>query len=389
MPTVAHYHPRRGFGLLDVGLSIGVGMLAVAGYLQFQSDTTATLKAAGAADFMEQIATASSDYLRANSGTLQQNIASGSSAVIPVTGSDTVYGLPSLQSAGLLPASFTNVNGFGQSAAFIVRNVAATCTTPEPVEGMLTTYGGASMSDHELGLAMGKIGGLGGAMYARPPIGVAGTTIQGAYGTWSSPAANWNPGGGIAPTTGHLMANVSNLSSASAPWLNRYATGNPDDNTMHTNINVNGNNLDRIGNTDTQTLSDSRADNIAVNSKLMVANGGEACTANVTGCGWLVSDDGGFYDNNDSWITYQGARAGTGLKIGGTGNNLDIQGQTTAEDTLFAENGIEIRDGLLQVDGDQGIEWGNHGGAGLEMLDDSWIRTYGGNALQGISTNIL
>ena len=61
---------------------------------------------------------------------------------------------------------------------------------------------------------------------------------------------------------------------------------------------------------------------------------------NHTGGGIAVSGDGGFYDYNDGWITYNGS---TGLKIGG--NN----GQSSTGGQLYTTGGIRFSDGTVQT----------------------------------------
>lgn len=96
---------------------------------------------------------------------------------------------------------------------------------------------------------------------------------------------------------------------------------------------------------------------------------------NHTGGGIAISDDGGFYDYNDGWVTFNGS---TGLRI--TGNN----GNTSTGNQLQVEGSVQINDGTAQpgyvfvsTDGSGDGQWQNMGvgaligGTGIAISNDS------------------
>ena len=85
---------------------------------------------------------------------------------------------------------------------------------------------------------------------------------------------------------------------------------------------------------------------------------------NHSGGGIAVSDDGGFYDWNDGYITYQGS---TGLKIAGSNGNtssgsLYVQGNLTGTGNVQFQN---YTNGFLTVDGSGNLNVANGSGNGF------------------------
>jgi len=120
------------------------------------------------------------------------------------------------------------------------------------------------------------------------------------------------------------------------------------------------------------------------------AQGISACKGNAGGCGIRVSDDGGFYDQNDSWIR---AQISAGLLIRDQSNKAwrDLQARNiTAHGNLHATGTVRADKGL-QVDGktvvDDGAGWHRSQGktgwhndtysGGIYMQDKDWVRIYG------------
>jgi len=119
----------------------------------------------------------------------------------------------------------------------------------------------------------------------------------------------------------------------------------------------------------------------------------ELCKKNATGCGLKVSDDGGFYDRNDAYLTAQITK---GLKVRNAANSgwsalqsgtLSVYGTAYASSHVRADNGFQV-DGSTVIDGNTGADlwhrsyknggWYSqtHGG-GIHMTEKSWVRVYG------------
>ncbi|MGD7069372.1 shufflon system plasmid conjugative transfer pilus tip adhesin PilV [Acetobacter sp. AAB5] len=234
------------------------------------------------------------------------------------------------------------------------------------------------MDDRQVGLAMAKMGGNGGGVMKSPPPGVSSSNIQGSFASWSQPISTW-ASSGVTPTYGHVAYDLTTSGSPVSEWLNRYDTGNPEANRMHTNIDMNNNSLNNTYAVNGDGNSDIQMGNSSHTGRVDMYNGGIACQGNATGCHFDISDDGGFYDQNDGWITYQGNNPGTGLKI--KNDNLDVQGKTVTE------NGVVTSDVA-------GIQWSaNPATTGTVEASATyaggWINIAGGSGFQGVSTQIV
>jgi hypothetical protein len=153
-------------------------------------------------------------------GTLSVN---GSIAVTPAA----------LVADGDLSNSFNDFNAFGQSHILVV-SVPAAAT----LEGMVFTYGGDSIQD-PVAIRVAQSGPANAMVVLASDPG----NFEGAAGGQSVPVAAFAQAG-FAVTSGHLGAHIeAAVYAAEAPFLNRYFTGTVDDNTMHTDLNLGGNNI--------------------------------------------------------------------------------------------------------------------------------------------------
>ena len=92
--------------------------------------------------------------------------------------------------------------------------------------------------------------------------------------------------------------------------------------------------------------SNGNGSNLMVDGSISSRQGLTTCQADGTGCGITVSNDGGFYDLNNGWITMRGNQAGGGLTIDGVGNNLRVTGDATINRGLTV-NGNQIVNGTF------------------------------------------
>ena len=375
----------RGFSLIETAMALGITAATLAGFAQLQSDTTQRAKAYAVSDRMQQIAQASQSYVTAYGTQLIADIPVGGSAIIPVAKVTPAgpepggpFGLPGVQSGGFLPSSFVDTNAYAQSTVLIVNHVPASGTSPAHLEALTTTVGGQTMTDSMLGAALTKLGAMGGVVMASPPPGVAANTIQGAFGGWAQPTTSW----ASTPSVGHLQANLSFTGQGNflSDYLDRYNTGNPEANRMHTNIDANTNGIDRLTNLDTQTIDNTRGALVQVNSQLGVQNGGTACTGGVAGCGWQISGDGGFVNNNTGWISFVGNISAGGLELSGVGNNLKVGGntETVGNDTVDGALTV-VQDATFSKDT---VTVGNALVEGTQTVDNNQV-TYGDSLTYG------
>jgi hypothetical protein len=133
-----------------------------------------------------------------------------------------------------LPATFQDFNVFGQKHAVVI-----TQNSPNQFEALVYTYGGDTIPDN-VAIRVAQAGPPNSVVYLSSDA----ANIEGAAGGELIPIAQFqNATHPIA--VGHIGAHILPASlAAEAPFLNRYATGNLDDNTMHTAQFMDGNDLD-------------------------------------------------------------------------------------------------------------------------------------------------
>jgi len=199
-----------------IALSVGLPMLLDAQMQPAQNDAgnqLAVMQAAGAA------------YIRNHFSTLIAGIAVGANqAVTPAQ----------LVTDGDLATSFNDSNVFGQQHILVI-----TQPTAGQLEGMVYTYGGDQIADN-VAIRVAEAG---------PPnatVLLASDTanFEGAAGGETVQALPFQVLPNYPIAAGHIGAHIlPAVYEAEAPFLNRYATGNLDDNTMHTAQYMDGNTL--------------------------------------------------------------------------------------------------------------------------------------------------
>jgi len=374
---------RRGVTLLDVLLALGISAAMYANIAQMQNDARKNLIAVSSAGTMEALANASNAYITTNYRVLT-TLTKGGPISIPIINQSNWEGIGDLQSTGLLSDDFTPVIAQGQIVNLVIRDIPASGTIPEHIEGMLISTGGTGFDDRQIGMAMEKMGGNGGGVMANPPPGVVQGNIQGSFASWSEPANEWSASG-VTATTGHIAYNLAgSAGNPVAEWLNRYDTGNPVANTMFTAINFNNQNANNVQEIDGYGNNDiAIGDKTNHTGRVNINNGGMACVGDATGCHFDISDDGGFYDYNDGWITYQGNSSGEGIKLSGAGNNLVANGQ------IVGDNGLETSNTA-------GIQWEASPGVNQTASatatyasESGWLNIQGDSGFQGVASKLV
>jgi len=405
-------------------LALGISAVFTAGLLQVQFDDNATAGIRGAADGLRMVQAAAQQYIGDNGRTLMENLGTGSVEVIPLTGAN------SLAASGLLPQDFTGAFIQGQSIAFLLRHVAANGNVPEHLDGLVTTYGGSKISDRQLGLAVAHLGIAGGAILSTDVTG-AGEAVRGPFGEWTESVSNWGAGDET-PASGHLMMTLNVIPSGLSDYLDRYYTGDAEANRMHTTMHAGGNTIEGLAafnttgtqlnvNTGMSIVSTTDNPNGASVSpdygRLEMWNGADFCAGNQHGgdgsgsyCNLSISDDGGFYDRDDGWITMTGSYSGGGMKIAATdaggvshpGDNFDNKGTAEVEGSATVgsaassgssgSNLIILNGAALTIQDSNGQE-GSLAAMldGTDLLDDEgyWIQAYGSSGFAGIAASIM
>ncbi|WP_053764626.1 shufflon system plasmid conjugative transfer pilus tip adhesin PilV [Leptospirillum ferriphilum] len=193
---------------------------------------------------IRQVATALSGYMQTYASNIESVATATKPAVIPVS---------ALVSTGFLPTGTNSVNPYGQT---IVGEVLQ--PTPGYLVGAVVTQGGTAPAGSHLNQLATLIGAQGGFvptsdMSALP--GICGTNcFQGAGGGWQATFAQY-PFTGV--SQGSLIALQSyNANNLPQDFLYRsQVPGQPQANTMDTNVNMNGNNLNNAGTVQTYNLA--------------------------------------------------------------------------------------------------------------------------------------
>ncbi|WP_324029790.1 shufflon system plasmid conjugative transfer pilus tip adhesin PilV [Pantoea sp. JZ2] len=218
-----------------------------------------------------------------------------------------------LKNTGFLEPGFTENNDYGQQyLATVVRNPSQN----NQLQALVYTQNGNPLPFMAMDqIAVSINSGMGGY------INTAGT-VTGARGGWSAPLQTFNAN----TTPGHIAALLTTddlgASRAESDRLYRFAVnGKPDLNTMHTSIDMGGNDLNNTGNVNaangnfssnvtangTVTGQDVNArDNMSAGSNITAngdirSNNGWLITRD--GKGWLdESHGGGFYMSDNDWV---------------------------------------------------------------------------------------
>ncbi len=330
---------RRGFTLVDAIISLAIVAMMMGNFARIEANIALNNAAQSAGQQIAAVGIAGQTYMEKNNTKLKTLVPVGSSMEIPITGSPAWKGIGDLQfGGGLLGSNFANILPNGQRMHFIARHVPAYGTIPDYISTMVLTTGPV-MKDAQLGVAVNAMRGPGGAIMQHPPFIAAGNSIIGAFGNWQEPFANW-ASSGVPISYGHLAYNTNSIGSPLSDYLNRYDTGNSEGNRMHTSIDFNSNDANNVNNLDVQEIKNTRANHLQFATQLSgdaslitgaannvrLLNGIRGCESNTTGCGIQISDDGGFFDQNDHWITMLTSAGNAGLnlangsiKVGGYG----------------------------------------------------------------------
>ncbi len=281
----AHTRQRQmGVSLLEVALSLTIMAIMAAELITMQARAAAQTKENVAADRMAAIVQAASTYISQNFQLMSQTPANGGAytaggLIIPIYNASGAApaGLSTLQASGLLPAGQTPTNPYGQTEWLLVKQQSA---SPLVMNFLLVTTGGQAITAADLPYVASKIGAGGGFISTAAPYSAS--TIQGAYGGWSYPVANWNIGA-IRPAPGHIAAVLAYGVTPVAQYLYRVAVPfHPEANQMSTDLDMNNNNITNIATASAVTLSASGA--IVDNGTLTVSGAaGFGSDVNVAG----------------------------------------------------------------------------------------------------------
>jgi competence protein ComGC len=228
---------QRGIALIDVAIAVGLIGVLLAILIPIITARQTDVREQAAAQHMRQFAEGAGFYIKENFTSLYSASGAGPVAVTAAT----------IRSAGKLPSSFALTNGYGQSYCLLVARSPSATPTRLLLESFAVTEGGRAIADTRVPFVAAMIGAQGAAVE-----NVGGSTlIRGAYGGFQVAASNYSSANcsGTAIARGHLASALFfDNQHLIADYLYRFEVpGRPEANTMSTNINMGGNNINNAG----------------------------------------------------------------------------------------------------------------------------------------------
>ena len=213
---------QAGVTLVEVVLVLAIAAIMGVALAQNLVTDRKSLVMATIAGRITEVRAAADKYIRDNFSSLEAATANGPVAVSPAT----------LMQLNYLPASFSNENEYHQALTIYIRNRA-----PGVLESIVAATGGNSMTVAEGGQVARLLKSSGGF------VPVDSDTATGTKGGWQVNLASFVPNGFPRPN-GHAIAySLNRRFDGPSGALMRDATGNPIDNRMNTDLDMNGNRI--------------------------------------------------------------------------------------------------------------------------------------------------
>ena len=233
--------------ILGVLFASLLGLLMIPTYMHFETVAIDNAKAATTAQQMQQVSQAAQAYIQANYSAVEANSTASSPATITVS---------MLQNTGYLPNAFSAANPFGQ-----LWQVQVLQPTPGQLQALVLTQGGTQIGQVQAPMIAAQAWAQGGFVPYNGQYGTLNDTVaHGAYSGWQVSMTGYtNPG------PGHLAALLAfNNGNLENNYLYRVAVpGQPQLNTMQTDLNMGNNNINN-------------AQNVNVNQDVTLGNPGAA-----------------------------------------------------------------------------------------------------------------
>ena len=214
-----------------------VGLLMIPTYMHFETMAIDNAKAATTARQMQQVSQAAQAYIQANYSAVEANSTASSPATITVS---------MLQNTGYLPSAFSAANPFGQ-----MWQVQVLQPTPGQLQALVLTQGGTQIGQVQAPMIAAQAGAQGGFVPYNGQYGTLNDTVaHGAYSGWQVSMSGYtNPG------PGHLAALLAfNNGNLENNYLYRVAVpGQPQLNTMQTNLNMGANSVNNANEVNAQS----------------------------------------------------------------------------------------------------------------------------------------
>nr|CDS56549.1 Putative type IV pilus minor pilin subunit,shufflon protein (pilV) [Serratia symbiotica] len=329
----AHKNTDRGWAILSTGAALIILLLVSVWGYSLVNDWLAKRTWMTTAAQVSRYTQAVKSY----TGRYYDTLLSSATVTAPVTVTPAM-----LKNTGFLEQGFSETTFSGQSyRAAIVRNA----TNADQLQALVYTQDGAALPFLALRqISMDITTGMGGYIWIS---GIA----TGAMSSWTVPLASF----GANATQGHIAALLTSDELGAARGENdrlyRFSvTGKPDLNTMHTSIDMGGNNLNNTGTVNAVTGAFGNA--ITANNDIRSNNGWFITRGEK---GWINETyGGGFYMSDNDWVRVlnnkniytAGQVRGDSIRADGrlsTGDVLQLDGVNTV-DAGCSPNGLVSRD---------------------------------------------
>ncbi|WP_367672619.1 shufflon system plasmid conjugative transfer pilus tip adhesin PilV, partial [Serratia symbiotica] len=277
----AHKNTDRGWAILSTGAALIILLLVSVWGYSLVNDWLAKRTWMATAAQVSRYTQAVKSY----TGRYYDTLLSSATVTAPVTVTPAM-----LKNTGFLEQGFSETTFSGQSyRAAIVRNA----TNADQLQALIYTQDGAALPFLALRqISMDITAGMGGYIWTS---GIA----TGAMSSWTVPLAGF----GANTTQGHIAALLTSDELGAARGENdrlyRFSvTGKPDLNTMHTSIDMGGNNLNNTGTVNAVTGAFGNA--ITANNDIRSNNGWFITRGEK---GWINETyGGGFYMSDNDWV---------------------------------------------------------------------------------------
>lgn len=325
--------------ILGVMFASLVGLLMIPTYMHFETIAIDNAKAATTAQQMQQVSQAAQAYIQANYSAVEANSTASNPATITVS---------MLQNTGYLPNAFSAANPFGQ-----MWQVQVLQPTPGQLQALVLTQGGTQIGQVQAPMIAAQAGAQGGFVPYNGQYGTLNDTVaHGAYSGWQVSMSGYtNPG------PGHLAALLAfNNGNLENNYLYRVAVpGQPQLNTMQTNLNMGTNSVNNANevNAQSETLASGEPNGqpgaLQIGSNYYYGDGTNAA----------VRTPGSFYIQNQN-----GSGAAQIAEVSNVWGSGELQG------------------GYINSTGDVNAQYNSTASNAFAMDDGAWWANSGGNSSQ-------
>jgi hypothetical protein len=325
--------------ILGVMFASLVGLLMIPAYMHFETVAIDNAKAATTAQQMQQVSQAAQAYIQANYSAVEANSTASNPATITVS---------MLQNTGYLPNAFSAANPFGQ-----MWQVQVLQPTPGQLQALVLTQGGTQIGQVQAPMIAAQAGAQGGFVPYNGQYGTLNDTVaQGAYSGWQVSMSGYTD-----PGPGHLAALLAfNNGNLENNYLYRVAVpGQPQLNTMQTNLNMGTNSVNNANevNAQSETLASGEPNgqpgSLQIGSNYYYGDGTNAA----------VRTPGSFYIQNQN-----GSGAAQIAEVSNVWGSGELQG------------------GYINSTGDVNAQYNSTATNAFAMDDGAWWANSGGNSSQ-------